>query len=139
MLGRDVRAWRGCIRGLRRPKCTVCFKKSHIYIRLAKNGRDDLVDVPDDRREPILKRKRFTPITSVQTAIRRGFEETEVNPGDKESELDEYKGGRAEEDDEDVGDEEMDAGKGLVVESVEKRKKMSEERVKMKNKDEYPP
>lgn len=96
-------------------------------------------DVPDDRREPILKRKRFTPITSVQTAIRRGFEETEVNPGDKESELDEYKGRRAEEDDEDVGDEEMDAGKGLVVESVEKWKKMSEEWVKMENKDEYPP
>lgn len=96
-------------------------------------------DVPNDRREPILKRKRFTPITSVQTAIRRGFEETEVNPGDKESELDEYKGGRAEEDDEDVGDEEMDAGKGLVVESVEKWKKMSEEWVKMENKDEYPP
>lgn len=113
--------------------------KSHIYIRLAKNGRDDLVDVPDDRREPILKRKRFTPITSVQTAIRGGFEETEVNPGDKESELDEYKGGRAEKDDEDVGDEEMDAGKGLVVESVEKWKKMSEEWVKMENKDEYPP
>lgn len=70
-------------------------------------------DVPDDRREPILKRKCFTPITSVQTAIGRGFEETEVNPGDKESELDEDKGGRAEEDDEDVGAEEVDAGKGL--------------------------
>lgn len=71
------------------------------------------MDIPDDRREPILKRKRFAPIASVQTAIRQRFEETEVNPGDKESELDENKGGRAEEDDEDVGDEEVDAGKGL--------------------------
>lgn len=60
-----------------------------------------------------MKRKRFTPITSVQTAIRRRFEETEVDPGDEESELDEYKGGRAEEDDEDVGEEEVDAGEGL--------------------------
>lgn len=63
-----------------------------------------------------MKRKRFTPITSVQTAIRRRFEETEVDPGDEESELDEYKGGRAEEDDEDVGEEEVDAGEGLDTE-----------------------
>lgn len=70
-------------------------------------------NVPDNRREPILKRKRLASVASEETAVGGGFEETEVDPGDEEPELDEYKGGGAEEDDEDVGDEEVDAGEGL--------------------------
>lgn len=71
------------------------------------------MNVPDNRREPILKRKRLASVSSEETAVGGGFEETEVDPGDEEAELDEYKGGGAEEDDEDVGDEEVDAGEGL--------------------------
>lgn len=74
-------------------------------------------NVPDNRREPILKRKRLASVASEETAVGGGFEETEVDPGDKEAELDEYKGGGAEEDDEDVGDEEVDAGEGLKWQS----------------------
>lgn len=90
------------------------------------------MNVPDNRREPILKRKRLASVASEETAVGGGFEETEVDPGDKEAELDEYEGGGAEEDDEDVGDEEVDAGEGLKwkgwIEKVGRKKYESEAR-----------
>lgn len=107
MLGRGGRGWRGCTRGLRRPRCMACVWRERLRERLIRR------DLPDHRREPVLECKGLAPIASEETAVGGGFEETEVDPGDEESELDEHKGGGAEEDDEDVGDEEVDAGEGL--------------------------
>lgn len=71
------------------------------------------MNVFDNRRELILKCKCFVFVVLEEIVVGGGFEEMEVDLGDKEVELDEYKGGGVEEDDEDVGDEEVDVGEGL--------------------------
>lgn len=69
-------------------------------------------DGADGRREPVLERKRLAPVASGQ-AVFGQLEEAEVAPRNGEAELDEHVGGRGEDDGEDVGEEEVQAGQGL--------------------------
>jgi hypothetical protein len=69
---------------------------------------------PDRRGEPVLERKRLASVPSAQAVLGQ-LEEPEVDPCDEEAELDEDVGRRAEEHDEDVGEEEVEAREGLPL------------------------
>jgi hypothetical protein len=68
---------------------------------------------PDQRREPVDKRKRLAPITPEFTVFAE-LEESQVDPGDKESELNDDVWILSQEDGEDVGYQKVNSGQVLT-------------------------
>ena len=63
--------------------------------------------IPDRRRKPILKSERLVPVAPEISTLAE-LEESQVDPGYEETELDKHIGRWAEEEDKDVGNEEVD-------------------------------
>lgn len=69
-------------------------------------------DVPNNGGEPVLEGESFAAVTTV-FAILRQLEEPQIDPGNKEAKLDQDEGRRAEDDDKNVGNKEVDSWNGL--------------------------
>lgn len=69
---------------------------------------DEHVNIPDKRWEPVDKGKGLAPVPP-ELAVLAELEETEIHPGNEESELNDDVGILTENDGEDIGNEKVDS------------------------------